>query len=504
MSELELKFQVPAERRAALLRALSAAPLEKLRLRASYHDTEDRLLAANRLALRLRLEGRDWVQTLKGSTSQAAQRAEHNVNLPGRHGASGPAMDVARHAEAEVGQQLLKLLQANGEPALRQLYATDIWRHHRLLSRRGSRIEAAFDEGHIEAGTARRAVCEIEFELKSGAPAHLFELAETWCRRHGLWLDVISKAERGTLLGRGMDWAAPVKAQPLVIDASTAERLDARGYLARVLDSCMAQVLPNAAELAAGCDSADHVHQLRVGLRRLRTALRELGEAACFAPSTEDNVAFEAAFSALGGMRDQQALALSLLPRLQAAGAPLATWPDSEAPALSPQAIVREPAFQTALLRVLAFTHSVSDTPTPGAPHPRPAVAQQLQALHAKVARAAKRFDRLTTPEQHRVRKQLKRLRYLAEFAAPLYGPAKADAYLAALRPAQDALGEHNDRIVAHAVFERAAATDPRAWFAVGWLQAQREASDRACGKALRRIGKARRFWRKDLAKDAA
>ena len=45
--------------------------------------------------------------------------------------------------------------------------------------------------------------------------------------------------------------------------------------------------------------------------------------------------------------------------------------------------------------------------------------------------------------------------------------------------------------------FRGATATDPRAWFAVGWLRARQEASTRASQKALRRIAKAPRFWKR-------
>jgi CHAD domain-containing protein len=72
------------------------------------------------------------------------------------------------------------------------------------------------------------------------------------------------------------------------------------------------------------------------------------------------------------------------------------------------------------------------------------------------------------------VRKRLKRLRYLAEFAAPLFRPSRAERYLAALKPVQDCLGVRNDEATALALLRDLAQAEPRAWFApgsrwVGW-----------------------------------
>ena len=56
----------------------------------------------------------------------------------------------------------------------------------------------------------------------------------------------------------------------------------------------------------------------------------------------------------------------------------------------------------------------------------------------------------LEPAEQHRVRKRLKRLRYLGEFVAPLFGARGRALSSTQLEPAQDALGRHNDDAVGH------------------------------------------------------
>jgi inorganic triphosphatase YgiF len=252
--EIELKFQLPAVQRAALLRALATASATRVHLQAVYADTADERLAAAGFALRLRKEGRRWVQTLKGRGDGLMQRLEHEVALPAQRGT--PRLDPARHAGTPAGDALARLL-ADGA-ALAPRYRTDIWRTLRRVRRGGAWVEIAFDEGFIIAGDQRLAVCEVEFELLSGPPDALLALAQTWVGRHRLWLDVRTKSERGHRLALGLTQVPAVKTAA------------GRGARARV-QTALAQLLPNAAELADGQGSKAHLRQLQRALRRLRS-----------------------------------------------------------------------------------------------------------------------------------------------------------------------------------------------------------------------------------------
>jgi triphosphatase len=263
-----------------------------------------------------------------------------------------------------------------------------------------------------------------------------------------------------------------------------------------VVNSCLAQILPNASEVAAGSEAPEHVHQLRVGLRRLRTALRELKDLAP-PPCTEDDAqALDDAFGRLGAARDRQVVGSHITARLQAAGAPWAEWPQGDEAITAPADTVRSAAFQRALIALSGHTYCALQTSDDGA-SPVEQIAERLRHLHRQITKAAGRFEKLPIDDQHRVRKRLKRLRYLAEFASPLYRRRAVEQYLRALKPAQDALGEHNDEAVAEAAYNRFAHDEPRAWFAVGWLLGQREQSARRCGKALRAIAEAKPFWQR-------
>lgn len=495
MIETELKFRVPPERRAALQRAVATASVTKTRMRAVYFDTPQRHLAEAGMALRLRLEGRRWVQTLKGRAGLMA-RAEHEVVLPAQRGE--PALDPARHAAAPVGQALMALLAGHGLAAadLQVLYRTDVVRLHRLLRHRGALFEMAYDRGHLLAGEGdaerRLEVDELEIELKGGPPHALATLAERWVARFGLWWDPRTKSEMGTRLALQQGPVPAKKAKP----AGWPEEGASTALLwSQSLQSALLQTLANAAECADGMGGAEHLHQLRVGLRRLRAALR------LFAPWSADpeaaralDAAWREPFGVLGAARDADVRALNLTPRLAAAGAPPFDWPATAAPP-NLAAWVRDPGFHLLLLRSLALSlaPAVSERPLDDAA--RELLAPAWRAIrHDAKALADADAD---TATRHRLRKRLKRLRYAFEFVQPLYPPKPARRLLATIARALGALGDLNDCEVALALLQPQTQVQHGAWFAVGWLSARREVLLENAAAALGDLDDAPRPWRR-------
>ena len=485
MYEIELKFQIPGARRAGVRRAVDRAGSRSLRLQAHYFDTPGRHLATAGLALRLRKEGGRWVQTLKGRGDGLMLRLEHEVVLPRTHEAS--SIDLSRHDGTPAGHLLAQALRGVAQPPT-VVYVTDIQRTRRQLRSGGAVIELAFDEGAILAGGARLPVCELEFELLRGDPVALLALAWRWVERHGLWLDVRSKAERGDRLARGEACAPPCHAEAPAL----ASNVTLAHAWAAMLRAGLAQVLPNAAEVAAGTATAEHLHQLRIGLRRLRTALREFGDGV---PQTQAHwqAALAAPFARLGVTRDRDALAASVLPLLEAVGAPRVEL--HAVSGVDAGAVVREPSFSRLMIELIAG----ADLAARGGGAARPltdALRPRLNRMHRRVSADAAAFASLDEATQHRVRKRLKRLRYACEFVASLYPPKAVARYLAALRPAQEALGAGNDLTMALAAYRELTEEDPRAWFAVGWLSARRAQLLQHAVRTLRKLAQARRFWR--------
>ena len=291
-----------------------------------------------------------------------------------------------------------------------------------------------------------------------------------------------------------MDDDDPVKAAPAPWSGRQLRAMDGPALLRRMVGACLAQIRPNAGALAQGSDDPEHVHQLRVGLRRLRSATWALRPFGAGLPSGWE-AAVQPVFDALGDSRDRHVLSTTLAPELAAAGAPLADLQSpSAAAARSLARRVRGAAFQDALAALRSFAETPGTDPGAdgeGLAH----LTGQLGKLSRQVRRGGRDFDTLSFDDQHQVRKRLKRLRYLAEFAAPAFERADVRVWMKAVAPAQEALGIYVDHMLASRRFEALAATDARAWFAAGWLRAKAGRSGRAARRALARLRESDAFW---------
>ena len=492
MSELELKFQVPEGMVPSLQLELQRHGARSTRMIAHYYDTADGLLARHGLSLRLRKEGRKWVQTLKAEGHSAVHRLEHTVPLRVPSG-SQPLLDVGRHDGTEAGAALHKAQADAGTPDLVERYTTDASRRACELQPPGAVAEATLDLGAIRAGDRSASICELELEYKSGNPQALFALAKAWSAHGGLWLNTLSKAKRGSLLASNQAHGPPVKAGMPRLDG----RMSGEQLLRAVMRSALDQVLANASEVASGSTDEEHIHQLRVGLRRLRTALRELAPLAKGVDPRWEEPLSET-FARLGEVRDNETVARAVRPLLERAGAPKLQW---EAPAVEVDAgaTVRDAKFQATLLDMLEFALREAAGGALSTPHAQALelVIRRLSKLHEQVVRGGKRFEGLPLEGQHQVRKRLKRLRYLAEFVEPLWKGKDAQRYLQHLGPAQDALGRHNDVAVAKENFRKDAEQDPKSLFAAGYLQAHLGITARAAHVALKQVTGAPRFWKR-------
>lgn len=287
MNEIELRFQVPPAQWEAVHRWVSGAEeragvgAHPERLRASYFDTPERHLARAGFALRLRLEGQTWVQTLKGAAPDGMTRLEHNVPVPVPKGAEMPTLDLARHADHPAGQGLQALLASLGGPSLQSLFRTDIERLSRAFATPYGEVELALDHGALLAGEGaserRTPVAELEIELKQGDPRAVLEVAREWALgRFGLTLELRTKALRGDLLARG-ERVAPAHSSVAALWRLGQTQTEA---LAVLLKSVVEPVLGNASQIVSGVHQPEHVHQLRVALRRLRVGVDLLAAAA--------------------------------------------------------------------------------------------------------------------------------------------------------------------------------------------------------------------------------
>ncbi|MEO7246148.1 MAG: CHAD domain-containing protein [Rubrivivax sp.] len=501
--ETELKFQVPPARRAAVERALGTVTAERHTLRARYFDTADGRLAAAGLAWRLRQQDGRWRQTLKARGDGVWQRLEDEVLLPADAG-DPPPIDPARHDGTEVGRQLRRALAGAGPLELR--HASEILRVTRVLRNAGARVEVALDVGTLEVGSRRRELVELEFEFLGGvagtSSAAMLALAARWVDRFGLWLDPATKAARAGWLADGLSAPPVVMAVPTPV-AADLPLAKARSVM---VGATLAHALPNAAALAGGDGAAGHVHQLRVALRRLRSVLHALGP-----PDAARDAALRMLFTALGTARDADVGPATLAPARAAATAAGVVVPPPAAAAPAPEtgaivALLAAPASTRLWLDLLRLTIEGPAAPEPAAPassvNPADssadsladpaqnwaAVAAPLLARWRRQARRdAKAWPTLDTAGRHRLRRRLKRVRYLLEFSTLLWSAKALRQDLRALKALQERLGEWHDAVLAQATLAPVVPVDPAAAFVAGWLARETVATERRCAKAAAR-----------------
>lgn len=214
MNEFELKLSLPDEKFSALEKlVISKGGIRRQHLQAFYLDTDDFHLAEAGVALRLRKEGRRWVQTLKASKNNSLERLEHNVFLT-NVGSAIPKWNIDLHDGHPAHQVLIKVLEKAKLAAsnLSVRYQTDIWRRPALVKVRGALLEYALDTGFVKSysryGHEKTIlISELEIELKAGDDCALVKHAEMLVKRYGLFIDTRSKAQRGFLAANGLDHA---------------------------------------------------------------------------------------------------------------------------------------------------------------------------------------------------------------------------------------------------------------------------------------------------------
>jgi CHAD domain-containing protein len=477
MPELDgfaLSFTVPAGQRPRVLAELRRGATQTVRMTVHHIDTPDDRLAASGFAWQLRRESRVWIQALTLPRHDGPGHAEQVVACPDARA------DATLHAGTEPGERLVRLLRraADEGHAPQVRVVEEVLRHTRRVRTRDGAVTLTLDEGRLMAGEARATVLELALKGVPGSAGAVLALARRWQRRFGLRLQPCTRSERGLALARGARHLCARKALPPVVprDAS------ARRICGAVLQECMDQIVRNAVALAegGGPEQAEQVHQLRVGLRRLRSAMRILR--GWLAPPPSDAVdGFRRLFTALGQARERGVLE-DLMDELAHAGAPLLT----SAPAArehdpgtpDPGALMRSTDAQALLLTWIAWTDTAAgpceavDTTSL-----RQAIRRRLRRWRRDIAEQARKLDAQDEPALHLLRKRIKRLRYAIELMQPLLGKRKATDQLRLLAQAQELLGHTNDLITVRDRLRGPGRTEPATWFALGWLGARIPAS---------------------------
>ena len=492
MSEIELKLMLDEATARQLSRRLSRLPgacgtARTQSLRAIYHDSPDAALHRDGIALRLRREGRRWVQTVKcraGGPGALQEAGEYSTPAPGGHPRPGEISDPAL-------RERITALAADGGLAPRAEVTTQ--RHSLRVVRPEGEAEIALDAVTLRAGDHEAGFHELEIERIAGSTALVFTLAGELLPGGGLDFSTLSKAERARLLAledRIAPPPAPRKADKSIApEPGTPVERAARA----ALRDCFAQIITNA-ELTRKSDNPEGPHQLRVGLRRLRTALALFRPAIGGAEATRLATAARDLAGEVGEMRDLDVLIEEIVtptaarPGLAEGAGALreALLVRAEARRAALRAHLESTGVQRILLDLGAFIEArgwldpadISQSVRLAEPVERLARAR-LSKRWRKVEKRARGLAGMDTEHRHELRKELKKLRYGIEFLGATLSEKRSRAMLTRLKRLQDVFGGLNDAAMA----ERRLSGDgapcpdsPPARYAAGWIVGQAEA----------------------------
>ena len=489
-TELKLKIAQPDLARLRqhhlLTGSPATAPVEH-ELHDVYYDTPQLDLWRNGLTMRVRAEAGGWTQTVKtaaqGSTG-LHQRGEWESVL------AGPAPDPALLARQVKPARIAELLRSpevgkHLEPIFNNTTRRTSWR---IVLADGRKVECALDAGDLHAGSRNAAIGELEFELKRGNPASLFELALALHADIPFEIANDSKAARGYALLHS-EPVKPVKAAAvrLTKKMSLEDALQCMGL------NCLAQMEANVPGVLT--TNVESLHQMRVGLRRLRALLDMFGEMAPLPEQTRDSLEWLA--GELGATRDWDVLAGSTLADIRGADmSGLRDIAQQRARQLHREMLdkLHEPRYTELILQLNGWFHARqwrTDGMLPkGSPLARRAHAAMAPLLRKAQRRLHKRIDALNEddgPARHRVRIAAKKTRYAAEFFRDLLPAKQIKAYIRTLEHLQGKLGHLNDLAVARRLLAQIDDTEG-AQYAQGYVTAASDKEVRHLERSLRAI----------------
>jgi len=508
VTERELKFAFDAQDLPALRRAVAAAAEgrpARSTLVSTYFDTPDRALNKGRMALRVRKQGRGFVQTVKAEDSggDITARGEWEDAI-GR-----PDPDLAAPQSGARLQQVV-----NGS-ALNPLFTTTVRRTvAKLTPLPTTLIEVAIDEGEIRAADGSRSepIAELELELKSGEPAALYDMALRFLEMAPLRLETRSKADRGyRLIAKRKPRPPVVHARPVRFSADAT----VEAVLQEVGRRSIVDVVRNGPAALAGTPEA--IHQMRVALRRLRSALAAVKPMLSPEHYAWANGSLKSLGASLGAPRDWDVFADELL-------RPLATAMAEDEGTLRDltqlvarrrrraykevRGAIASPETTALILRLSRWFEArawrdqpVSEQSAQLVQPIRELAPTLLAQRFRQVRKRGKDFKSLAPPERHRLRIACKKLRYTIDLLACLFDEKEVDAYLRALKSLQDDLGYANDVRTAHAILSRldedAAGTSigRGGGLVLGWHERGMIDREKKLRKRVARFRDKRPFW---------
>ncbi|MBS0345014.1 MAG: CHAD domain-containing protein [Proteobacteria bacterium] len=471
-NEIELKLTFPQKSLAALRRhpLIADAPREgrSVTLENTYFDTPELELRERRMAVRTRKAGNHWLQTVKcAAESVAGLSSRPEWEQPYANG----SFDFSAIDRDDVRSRLETL-----HPRLVPVFTTHFKRETCVLTpREGIKVLAMIDSGNIEAAGRSTPLCELELELVEGDPRELYAIALQLAETLPLTPENVSKAERGYRLYSNHA-LRPAKARPSRLNAEQSP-VDAFRVIAF---DCLALWQANESG-ARESDDPEFIHQLRVALRRLRSALRLFGPALPteFVQRWSDGL--KEAADGLGAARDLDVMLAEVLTPVAESGladestlrliAMAVDRRDREKAAAREQLLAASHGRQ--MLALAADLYALQSDALVKSANLTTFARLQLSQLRKRARKRHAAAAELHPEKLHELRVSLKRLRYAIEFLLPLLPEKATVRYANDIAEVQETLGYLNDEAVARSRLKGWAGKDPElrsgAAFVAGW-----------------------------------
>ncbi len=502
--ETELKLSLPFDqadrlKRHPIIRDLKSGRARTRRMLGIYFDSGDLFLKRNDLSLRVREVDSRHVQTVKRVGSPGGGLF---VRDEWEHDVPGPVPDISLIEDKRIRKSLARF---SGVAGLRPVFETEIKRTAWDLVDGKTSIELVLDVGEVRSPDgASEAICEVELELKSGDPKHIFDIALALNERVDCTVGHISKSDRGYALRDDISFGA-VRAKPVVLS----RRMSVWESFVRICDGCLAQLRANEAVVRRG-GSPEGIHQARVAIRRLRAAFKIFRRVLPREERGHFSRELRWLQQELGEARDLDVFILEALEPLRSR-----VPEEGSLAGLSKRA---ETARRTAYRRTQKAMQSqrygrillklerwllFPGMEIAGTPLAKPIgrfAKHSIRKTQKKLLAHGKRLDSVDDEELHAVRIEGKQTRYCVEFFASLYPKRSVRRHIKGLSALQDCLGGLNDGLVADALLTRFGKgrnpIDDSARACVrGWYAARIFGERRQLGKIWQGLVKQDRYW---------
>ncbi|WP_089604708.1 CYTH and CHAD domain-containing protein [Acinetobacter piscicola] len=465
MQKIELKFQIPKDKRELIFKALQRKTVQHKTLKTQYLDSKQFDLSQHSILLKQRLENDEWLKKLQALSLKPIQLFEIDEDLTSIENKNQLAH---YHKIKNIPEKIQKWV-TEIEAQLIVQFETEIERSTTLFNFQNSQIIVELDRGFMHVNQAQFEIYEVKFKLKQGTIQDLISFILPRVKRYGLWLDTRNKVQQGFQLVQNIQ-ESPTQLQiPLNLDKSNSTEI----ALKKVIYNCLQHLLPNSTAIASGHFNSDHIHQVRVAIRRLRSALKTFANW-----SQHIDLCWETEltnlFRSLGRSRDLSMIHDEILPKLEMLNAPkIQLEIDSLDENNKISSLFKSLNFESLVLSLIQFIYQ--NTNEQSSKSVKKTIHKNLDKLHQSIKLDAENFLSLEIEARHRTRKRLKRLRYSLEFISSLYDEHTVKGYIKRLKPAQESLGKYNDFIVAENRLKPYAPAQPEVWFALGWIAAEKQ-----------------------------